>query len=415
MQPRDGDWTWGLELESYGFAGSTLVPGECAEPSADGNRMTYGWGANLEEWYINDGRGLEHGYTLASRPEGAGGSLTFDLAVRGSLQPKVQKSGTGITFWDAEGLESLSYSGLHVFDANGVTQPAHFTLAGETIQIVIDEAEATYPLTVDPVSQRDYLKAFNTDVGDHFGASVAMAEDRVAVGAPGEDSNAVGVNVGGADNSAPDAGAVYVFQYSGNRWRIIAYLKAHNTGTGDRFGASVAMERNRIVVGAPGEDSDDDRVGTGGSDDLAPDSGAAYVFDYSSAQASWSQVAYLKAADSDAGDAFGTSVAVSDLYAAVGAPFEDGEGAGFSGDSTTNSKTDSGAVFLYRASNFGWTVDGYAKATNSEAMDHFGASVALDMPLMYVGAPDEDGNAVGVGGFELDNSMPSSGAVYAHL
>jgi len=80
--PKGSGWTWGLELEAYGFKGEFNVVGGHAVPCADGADVSYSWSENLEEWFINDERGLEHGYTLWNRPSGQEGPLTFDLAVR---------------------------------------------------------------------------------------------------------------------------------------------------------------------------------------------------------------------------------------------------------------------------------------------------------------------------------------------
>src|SRR6266571_2654964 len=60
-------------------------------------------------------------------------------------------------------------------------------------------------------SQQSYLKASNTEGGDQFGFAVAISGDTVVIGAPNEASNATGVNGNQSDNSAPGAGAVYVF------------------------------------------------------------------------------------------------------------------------------------------------------------------------------------------------------------
>ncbi len=414
VQPRDGQWTWGLELQSYGFADHVQVVTDGAEARAEGNRVTYGWGTNLEEWYINDTRGLEHGYTLASRPAGGEGRLTFDLAVRGPLQAKLQESGTGLTFLDGEGFDSLSYSGLHVFDANGVTQEAHFALSEGSIQIIVDESEATYPLTVDPLTQRHLLKAFNSDVDDHFGFSVAASGDRVAVGAPGEDTDVTGVNNLAANENAQDSGAVYVFQHTSNQWRIIAYLKASNTGAGDRFGHSLAMERNRIVVGAPGEDSGAVQVNGNGNDNSVPDSGAAYVFEYNSTQSAWQQKAYLKGRVADSMDGFGSAVALEDYLIAVGSPGEDGSGTGLSFDWTSNAAQDSGAVTTYSMLTNSWIMDRYIKASNTDAGDRFGSSVAIALPHLYVGAPGEGSATSLPGGSQADNSLVDAGAVYVY-
>jgi Cadherin-like beta sandwich domain/FG-GAP repeat len=61
-------------------------------------------------------------------------------------------------------------------------------------------------------SQQDYIKAAVTDNGDFFGYSVALSDSSLAVGAPGEDSKASGVDGNALDNSQGGSGAAYVFQ-----------------------------------------------------------------------------------------------------------------------------------------------------------------------------------------------------------
>lgn len=58
-----------------------------------------------------------------------------------------------------------------------------------------------------------YIKASNTGEQDLFGSRVALSGDgkMLAVGAYKESSNAMGINGNQADNSAPGAGAVYVY------------------------------------------------------------------------------------------------------------------------------------------------------------------------------------------------------------
>jgi hypothetical protein len=60
--------------------------------------------------------------------------------------------------------------------------------------------------------QRAYVKASNTEAGDDFGLSVAVSGDTLVVGAPGEDSNATGINGNQSDNSVQGSGAVYVYR-----------------------------------------------------------------------------------------------------------------------------------------------------------------------------------------------------------
>ncbi len=93
-EPRDGGWQWGLELKSYGFPGAERAIGGAPAVKAEGQRLTYDWDATVQEWFVNDARGLEHGFTV-QRAAGANprsatpirNPLTFTLAVRGTLRP----------------------------------------------------------------------------------------------------------------------------------------------------------------------------------------------------------------------------------------------------------------------------------------------------------------------------------------
>ena len=80
--------------------------------------------------------------------------------------------------------------------------PARLELADRQLSMVVDDANAAYPLTIDPTwSQQAYLKASNTGSGDRMGVAVAVSGDTVVIGAPYEDSNATGVGGSAADNS----------------------------------------------------------------------------------------------------------------------------------------------------------------------------------------------------------------------
>ena len=91
--PKAGGWTWGLDLPGYGFQDhrQTIV-GTPAVP-AGGPRLTYQWDTAVQEWFVNDQRGLEHGFTVSTRPAArtAPGTpppaLSFFLAVQGGSRP----------------------------------------------------------------------------------------------------------------------------------------------------------------------------------------------------------------------------------------------------------------------------------------------------------------------------------------
>ncbi|MFO0572592.1 MAG: cadherin-like beta sandwich domain-containing protein [Polyangia bacterium] len=194
-------------------------------------------------------------------------------------------------------------------------------------------------------AQQAYLKASNTGASDQFGQSLALSGDTLAVGAPGEDSNATGTNGTQTDNSASGSGAVYVFLRTGSAWAQQAYLKASNTDPNDQFGQGLALSGDTLAVGARLEDSS--ALGTGGaqSDNATQDSGAVYVF--ARAGTTWAQQAYLKASNTGASDQLGVSVALSGSTLAASAPLEDSNATGIGGAQSDNSAQDSGAVYVF--------------------------------------------------------------------
>ncbi|MEQ9364239.1 MAG: FG-GAP repeat protein, partial [Leptospirales bacterium] len=179
-------------------------------------------------------------------------------------------------------------------------------------------------------SQEAYVKASNTEASDGFGQSLALAGDVLVVGATGEDSAANSVNGGQTDNSALNAGAVYVFRRSGTNWAQEAYLKASNTNANDSFGRAIAIYGDVIGVGAPAEGSNATGVNGNESDNSAGSAGAVYLFRNSGN--SWSQDFYVKASNTDAGDNFGDGLSISEGVMAVAASQESGNATGVNGN-----------------------------------------------------------------------------------
>ena len=416
-EPDSGGWSWGLELRSYGFAGSEQVVTEATSVSAEGQRVAYEWDVTLEEWYVNDTRGLEHGYIVHRRPVSDGGDgaspLTFTLAVRGGLCPVIDAGGRGVSFSDSTGAKILTYTGLTVVDAEGRALSARFERVGEGLQLSIDERAARYPLTIDPVAQQAYLKASNTDPDDRFGSSVSVSGNTVVVGAFRESSSATGVNGDQNDNSGWRSGAAYVFVRNGASWSQEAYLKASNTDNQDFFGTSVSVSGDTIVVGANGEDSTATGVNSGQLSNGAYYSGAAYVFVRNGT--SWSQEAYIKASNTDPDDRFGSSVSVSGDTVVVGARFEASNATGVNGDQGNNLAAYSGAAYVFVRNGTTWSQQAYLKASNTGPWDFFGSAVALSGDTLVVGAYDEASSATGVNGDQSDNSAYGAGAAYVFV
>jgi hypothetical protein len=261
--------------------------------------------------------------------------------------------------------------------------------------------------------QQAYLKASNTGPNDRFGWSVAISGDTMVVGAYGEASNATGVNGNQGNNSAPFAGAAYVFVRHGTNWTQEAYLKASNTGASDFFGWSVALSGDTVVIGARYESSSATGVNGDQSDNNAFQSGAAYVFVRNGTN--WTQQAYLKASNTDEGDYFGWSVAVSGDTVVVGAYSEASNATGVNGDQSNNLAPTSGAAYVFVRSGTNWSQQAYLKASNTATNNYFGGSVAVSADTVAVGAYGESSNATGINGNQSNNSAAGSGATYVFV
>ena len=166
---------------------------------------------------------------------------------------------------------------------------------------------------------------------------MAISDDgnTVAAGALDEDSFLTNLNPpdqGSADQSTDtSAGAAYVFTRTGNSWSQQAFIKASNTGKEDWFGVHLALsgDGNTVAIGAPNED---------GAKDAAQEAGAVYV--YTRTASAWSHQVYLKGANTDQFDEFGSSVALGrdGRTMAVGSRFDEQPG---------DSVSDAGGVYIF--------------------------------------------------------------------
>lgn len=191
-------------------------------------------------------------------------------------------------------------------------------------------------------AQQAYVKASNTGAGDEFGSCVALSADAstLVVGAPLEDSGAVGVGGNQLDNFAPDRGAAYVFTRTGTTWTQQAYVKSPDVIHYRHFGMSCGLSANgtTLAVGAP----------SGFATVGVPYPGAAYL--YTRAGTTWSLQAPVLASVGDPFDNYGVALALASdgKTLVVGADGEDSAATGVGGNQADNSMSYSGAVYVYR-------------------------------------------------------------------
>jgi len=205
-------------------------------------------------------------------------------------------------------------------------------------------------------SQQAYIKSSNNDASDNFGYSLSIDGDTLAVASPGDDSNQNTITNGtssSTDNSLANSGAVFVYTRSVTNWSQQAYIKPSNPHDAS-FGTTVSLKGDLLVVGSAGEDSSTTSIiyGSSASSDPSGDNnnGAVYVFKRSGT--SWSQIAYIKAANGDVEDGFGGSrIALDNSTIVVGANYEASNQRGITNGNTAssnNSNGGSGAAYVYR-------------------------------------------------------------------
>src|SRR5688572_8320886 len=225
--------------------------------------------------------------------------------------------------------------------------------------------------------------------------------------------------------------------YSTRQASAVRYLKVTNPTEGDRLGRgdplvgvmlAMSADGNTLAVSTPHEDGGATGVNGNQRDESAWDSGAVYVFVRSGGR--WMQQAYIKASNAQSSDRFGIAIALSGdgNTLAAGATLEDSGARAINGNQADNSAESAGAVYVFARTGDRWVQQGYIKASNADAGDQFGWSVALnnDGSTLAVGAqseasasagisPPSPGGAGGTGGNQEDNSAPDAGAAYVFV
>lgn len=340
---RHGQAFWGLALRGYGY-GDALTTVKAVAPQSRSNRVEYRRGA-LTEWYVNGPAGLEQGFTLSQPPDKTNGQpLTIALAVLGNMTMTLDESHISVNLSDGEGNPVLRYAGLTANDAGGNELQAWLEVHGKRLLLRVNDAKARYPVVIDPWVQ--LAKLTTSDGGGALGYSVAINADTVVAGAWG---------------AFDQQGAAYVFVKPMTGWANMtetARLMASDGVSPDRFGGSVAISGDTVVVGAP----------------YATNGGAAYVF--VKPPIGWSnmtETAKLTVPDGQYGE-FGRAVGIAGSTVVIGE---------LSGSAQ-------GAVYVFVKPPHAWRTTSKFTAmltASDDAPGHwFGSSVAISGHTVVAGA-----------------------------
>ena len=178
-------------------------------------------------------------------------------------------------------------------------------------------------------------------IGDNLGAALVLADGILLVGATGHDSS---------------MGIVHTWKREGGSWVPAGTITARDNKRGDRFGSSIAMQSGNVVIGAPRHNDQ---------------AGAAYVFSFDGATASWTEKSKLTGRQRN--NWFGAAVAIQGDELMVGSP---------------RFNAFSGGVFLYtRDSATATWRTGPMMAPFDGGNVQFGSAIAWDRKELWVGAP----------------------------
>ena len=328
----------------FGFDGSSWTEQATLVPSDGAPQDMFGYSVNISGQTVIVG---SRGHDIAVQDEGA----AYIYGIEGSDWVEQAKLIAG----DPESGANFGYS---------------VALAG-SIAIVGAQAKdeggssnlgAAYIFRFDDPNWVQEAKLVPADgqEGDLFGFSVAATEDTVVVGA-----------YNGNSGTVTNCGAAYVYTYTGSDWVLQNKLTADDGAYNDRFGWSVAISDDVIIVGAYGDD------------DNGTDAGSAYVFMYDGLN--WVQEAKLLAPDGVTGDRFGFSVSVSGDTVLVGASWDDLIG------------TNSGSAYLFNYDGLDWNFQEQLYTLDGSSYDEFGWAVDIDGTNLLIGARGDDdyGSATG--------------------
>ena len=395
VAPRQRDaasaWRFGWRTTRWGRENSMQsVEPNAVEPEAQGARVLYAR-PGFDEWYENKKEGIEQGFTVHARPSGEGW-LRLTGRLEGALRAELREAAGAVDFLDEHGACVLRYAELHAWDAGGLALPSRLSIEGGELAISVDDREATYPITIDPLMTSPSWTAESDQASAQFGLSVATAGD---VNADGFSDVIIGAYL--YDNGQTDEGRAFVYHGSAAGLSVSPAWTAESNQASAQFGRSVATAGD-----VNGDGFSDVIVGAYVYDNGQTDEGRAFVYHGSATGLSLSSA---WTAESDQATAFfGFSVGTAG----------DVNGDGFSDVIVgawlyDNGQADEGRAFAYHGSATGLSLSPAWTTESNQVVAAFGYSVGTAGDINGDGFSD-----VIVGARAYDNGQTDEGRAFAY-
>jgi hypothetical protein len=416
---KNNRWNTSIRLLKFG-RGENLKTVVAGSWESAASRAEYRRGM-ITEWFENKPSGLEHGFTIAEKPEVATNEtqqLRVLMKIGGNLRPRLDENGQALTL----GNRILRYSKLKVLDDTGAELSARMLLRGKELTIEVDDSKAVYPIEIDPVFEPvKKITASDGAAGDFFGVSVSISGDTAIVGAEGDDGYKGAAyiferNRGGANNwgevkkltgsgttqpagdqsvsnfgysvsisgdtaivgmnALVQVGNAWIFERNAggaNNWGEVKRISKIAPFQYDYFGYSVSISGDTLIVGA----------WYGGYGSGSSQGGRAYIFERNQGGANnWGQVKILVPSDTRYVDMFGYSVSISGDTVIAGGP-------------NSLETPNNGSAYIFERNTGGADNWGEVKkiiASDGAVNDRFGISVSISGETAVVGALGDDSN-----------------------
>ncbi|MFC3194584.1 hypothetical protein ACFODZ_10085 [Marinicella sediminis] len=203
-------------------------------------------------------------------------------------------------------------------------------------------------------TETQMLEASDGAFDDKFGNALSVHHDRAMIGAYFDDDNGFA------------SGSVYVFDYDGTSWSETDKLTATDGGAYQNFGKALDLDGQRLIIGAPGDDSTNSNAGA--------------VYEYQLDNQSWTIKQKLTSSDGQANQFFGSSLSLYQNRLLIGATGDDDRGFG------------AGAAFIFDHDGTTWTETSKLQGLDTASRDRFGTALSLSSNLALVGAPSDSDN-----------------------
>ena len=256
---------WSMRFTTVAFGRGGALAGTLPQAvTASEFRAEIAYESGLLEWFENAPLGLKQGWTVPQRIPG-NGELRLEIACAGDLAEIWEPGFEHCTLVDENGRRCATYGSLKVFDATGAPLTARFeprrtyarainARALEGLAIVIDDTDALYPLTVDPILNGPVWRALGDQVGERFGFALGTAD------VDGDGLRDLILGSPRHDDAYLDAGAAYVYRGQPNGLSNTPVWSTFGAGAGAQFGYAVSSAGDvngdgfeDVLIGAAGD------------------------------------------------------------------------------------------------------------------------------------------------------------------